>query len=290
LLVLVAWQCTLSLSIHAFVDRHDTPGGMGTPIHIQRDVASAIRTQSRAWGNDQAVLLCPGDDPRWDECPAVYGFILGRALDLRIAAGANVLLPRSETDTLLVLAPGTEGAKDLLPAFAEPLPGLAVPLRERADGEPAGRYAFYRLPAGQQLTPPAHTPARLANGVELLGAEFTGPPKPGASTRLLLTWRVAEVPPAPPLEGYSFANHLLTADGDRVAQADGPGHRVALWRSGDKIVSAFDLALPADAPPPPYRLRTGMYVYVPPDQFITIPVVDAQGAPLGNAAEWPVPQ
>jgi hypothetical protein len=177
-----------------------------------------------------------------------------------------------------------------LPAFAEALPALDVPLRERADGAPAGRYAFFRLPAGQRPILQNHDPARLANGVELLGVKFAQSPRPGASTRLLLTWRVVDVPADPPPQGYSFANHLLSVDGDRAAQADGPGHRVALWRSGDTITSAFDLTLPADAPPPPYHLRTGMYVYTPPDQFTTIPVVDAQGAPIANGAEWPVPQ
>jgi hypothetical protein len=32
-----------------------------------------------------------------------------------------------------------------------------------------------------------------------------------------------------------------------------------------------------------------MYVYTPPDQFTTIPVVDAQGAPIADAVEWPLP-
>jgi 4-amino-4-deoxy-L-arabinose transferase-like glycosyltransferase len=267
LIALIAWQGYLSLSIHAFVNQHDTPGGMGTPIRIHRDVARTIREQSAAWGNEQAVLLCPGDDPRWDACPAIYGFMAGRTLDLRIADGrATVLLPRSDADTLLVLAPGTEPAADLVPAFAQPLPALDVRLREDV-----GRYRFYRLPGGQTPPPAVHAPPRL-----------------GQTTRLVPYWRVIAPPPDPPPQGYSFANHLLSGE-QRVAQADGPGHRVALWRSGDSLLSAFDLALPTDAPPPPYRLRTGMYVYSPPDQFTTVPIVDARGAPLDNAFEWPLP-
>jgi hypothetical protein len=223
--------------------------------------------------------------------------MLGRTLDLRTADGrTNLLVPQCEADTLLVLAPGLEGAPGsestpgsksapaLLPAFAEPLPALDVPLREEV-----GRYRFYRLPSGQSLAPPANAPARLANGVELLAAFYTQPPGPGRSTRMLLHWRVIEVPPNPPPQGYSFANHLLDKSGERIAQADGPGHRAALWRSGDTLISAFDLSLPADAPAPPYRLRVGMYVYSPPDQFTTIPVIDAHGTPIADAVEWPVP-
>jgi len=288
---LVAWQAYLSLSIHAFVDRHYTPGGMGTPIRIHRQVARTIVDLSRAWNNPQAVLLCPGDEPRWDECPAVYGFMLSRALDLRIAdgstangSGATVLFPQGEADTLLVLAPGTEGAASLLPVAAQPLPRLDVALRENV-----ARYRFYRLPAGQMYPPDPRAPARLANGVELLGATFSEPPTPGQTTRLLLHWRVREVPPNPPSQGYSFANHLLSKEGQRIAQADGPGRRAALWRSGDTLVSTFDLTLPADAPAPPYHLRIGMYVYTPPDQFVTIPVVDVQGVPIADSVEWPLP-
>jgi hypothetical protein len=263
---------------------------MGTPIRIHRDVARTMRENSAAWNNVQAVLLCPGDDARWDECPAVYGFMLSRALDLRIADGrSTLLLPQSNADMLLVLAPGAETAIELLPAFADPLPALDIQLREEA-----GRYRFYRLPSGQTPSFGNHAPARLANGVELLSFDFAQPPRPDRAARLVLWWRVLEVPAEPPLQGYSFANHLLSAgntpeESRRVAQADGPGHPVALWRSGDTLISTFEIALSSEAPPPPYRLRTGMYVYTPPDQFVTIPVVDAQGAPIGNAAEWDLP-
>jgi hypothetical protein len=263
---------------------------MGTPIRIQRRVAETITEQTAAWGGEQAVLLCPGDNPRWDECPAVYGFMLGRDLDLRIADGhSSVLLPQSQADALLVLAPGVEASADLLPKWVQPLPALDVPLREDM-----ARYRFYRLSGGQTASgrapaPPDQAPARLANGVELVSAEFVQPPVAGQTARLLLHWRVIEVPAAPPPQGYSLSNHLLAAGGARIAQDDGPGYRVALWRAGDTLVSGFDLTLPADAPPPPYRLRTGMYVYTPPDQFTTIPVIDAQGNAVANAVEWPVP-
>jgi hypothetical protein len=291
-LLLATWQSYLSFSIYAFVDQHDTPGGMGTPIRVTRDVTRTLRDRTAAWGSQSAVLLCPGDDPRWDECPAVYGFVTSRSLDLRIADGrANLLLPYSETDTPLVVAPGAEAAFDLLPAFVQPLPALDVPLREDV-----AHYRFYRLPGGSQAGVPEQAPVRMANGVELLGYRFARPPRPGQTTRLVLHWRVRALPPDPPPQGYSFANHLLVAGGEpavrgqaRVAQADGPGHPVALWREGDVVLSAFDLVLAADAAPPPYRLRIGMYVHTPPDQFVTIPVVDEQGSPIADAVEWPVP-
>jgi 4-amino-4-deoxy-L-arabinose transferase-like glycosyltransferase len=288
LAALVAWQSYLSLSIHAYVARHDTPGGMGTPLRILRQVVGTMERTATAWDNRQVVMLCPGDNPRWDECPAVFGYMTGRSLDVRFVDGrASLLFPRSGSDTLIVLAPGEMPAAAEIDHYAQPLPDADVSLREAV-----GAYRFYRLPAGTAPTPdvrPEATPAQLDNGVALLGYALSRPPTPGQITRLSLHWRVEAPPAAPPAQGYSFANHLLAADGRRVGQGDGPGYRVELWRAGDVLVSWFDLDLAEDAPPAPYRLRTGMYVYTPPDRFVTIPVVDAQGRPIADAVEWSLP-
>jgi hypothetical protein len=285
---LVAWQSYLSLSIHAFIDQHHTPGGMGTPLRILRQVAGRMEQYAQTWGNAQVVMVCPGDNPRWDECPAVYGYMGSRSLDVRFVDGrASLLYPQSEADTLIVLAPGVgEPAASELDRYAQHLPEADTPLRENMDA-----YRFYRLPAGRAPTPAVHpegTPARLGNGVTLLGYELSATPTPGETARLSLYWRVEALPVDPPAQGYSFANHVLDAEGQRVSQRDGPGYRVALWRAGDTVLSWFDLALAQDAPPPPYRLRTGMYVFTPPDQFLTIPVVDAQGQPAAEGVEWPL--
>ncbi len=286
LVALVAWQSYLSLSIHAFVDQHHTPGGMGTPVRILRQVVRTLERQAETWGNQQAITVCPGDNPRWDECPAVFGFMTSRSLDVRFVDGrAALLIPQSEADTPLLLAPGQSMAASELPRYAVPLPGEDVALRENVD-----LYRFYRLPAGASPAAEAQadgSPVRLANGVELLGYEWSERPAPGQTTRLALYWRVGTLPADPPAQGYSFANHLLAADDQRAGQSDGPGYRVELWQAGDTLVSWFDFALAADAPRPPYRLRTGMYVHTPPDQFVTIPVVDAQGQPIADAVEWP---
>jgi 4-amino-4-deoxy-L-arabinose transferase-like glycosyltransferase len=294
LAALVAWQSYLSISIHAFVEKHDTPGGMGTPVRIYREVVRTMERHAHAWDNRQAIVLCPGDNPRWHECPAVFRFITGRSLEVRFAdVNTALLFPQSEVDTLIVLAPGESIAglesptcwgDEVLSRHAQELSGESVPLR--AGG---GAYRFYRLPAGYVPDPPvrpADTPVRLANGVSLLGYALSVPPEPGQTTRLSLYWRVDSVPADPPAQGYSFANHLLVANGQRCGQKDGPGYPVELWRAGDTVISWFDIALDADAPPGPYQLRVGMYVYTPPDQFVAVPVVDAMGQPIGDAVKW----
>lgn len=285
LVALIGWQSYLSLSIHDFVDRHETPGGMGTPIRVYRQVLQRIAKYAQEWDNRQVIVLCPGDDPRIDECPAVYDFIAGRAYDLRLVDGnASLLFPQREGDTLIVLAPGESIAAVELPRHAQELPEERVPLREGV-----GSVRFYRLAAEYVPQPPvepAGAPAHLANGVSLLGYELSGPLRPDETVRLALYWRIDALPADPPAQGYSFANHLFDADGQRCGQKDGPGHRVGLWRAGDSVVSWFDITLSAEAGPPPYHLRIGMYVHTPPDQFVTIPVLDLAGQPAAQAVEW----
>ena len=286
-LALMAWQVYLSLSIHAFVETHHTPSGMGTPIGILQRVSDRIRSHADAWGNHEVVVLCAGDNPATDECPAVLQFMAGRELALRfVDHGASLLLPESDADTLIVLAPGASIAVEETPRHTEPMPDQMIWLRENVDA-----YRFYRLPAGTTPLPaiqPDGVPVRLENGVSLLGYERSAPPTPGATTRLTLYWRVDAVPDSPPPQGYSFANHLLGADGQRYGQQDGPGYPVWQWRNGDTVLSWFEIPVASSAPDRPFHLRVGMYTYIPPDQFIAAYVVDSAGQRTADAVEWPV--
>jgi hypothetical protein len=284
LLATVAWQGYLSVSIHAFVDEHETPGGMGTPVRILRQVVRAAGEIAEQWDNPDVVMVCPGDDPRWDECPAVFDFMAGHALDLRFVDGrSSLLFPENAKDALLILAPNGDAAREAL----GDLDGIArvgrIALREETD-----TFDLMRIPGSFVLTSPGD-PARLQNGVTLLAYDVEPELAPGHAALLRLYWRIDALPPSPPAQGYSFANHILDADGQRIAQQDGPGHPAQLWRVGDQIVSWFELALNADAPSGPYRLKVSMYVYTPPDQFVSIPVLDAAGNPVAQAVEWPVP-
>ncbi len=289
LAVLITWQGYVSLQINAFVESHQTPGGMGTPIRIYREVTQVVQRLAREWNSRQVVVLCAGNDAAQQECPAVFTFVLGRALDVRLAdRDESLLFPQSTTPVPVVLAPGDSVAGQELPNYASELVERRVYLREKA-----GAYRFFRLPTGYAPPPPyrpAGTPTRLANGVELLGYGITPPPSPGAKSRLALYWRVTAIPRDPPAQGYSFANHVLSDDGRRWGQKDGAGQPVALWRVGDTLVSYFDIEVAADAPPPPYYLRTGMYVFTPPDQFATVPVVDDNGRPSADGVRWLLPR
>ncbi len=284
--VLVVWQAYLSVSIFAFVEHHDTPGGAGTPVAILRRISATVRSHASTWGGDRAIVYCPGDDPALDECPAVLKFMLGKTADLRfVDDNSSLLFPESQGDTLLVVAPGESRAADALPTCADPLPGETVWLREGK-----GAYRFYRLAHGyvpRPSTVPSGAPVTLENGVQLLGYGVHSPAAPGQTARLALFWRVTALPPDPPPQGYRFANHLLAASGQRVGQNDGPGYPVQRWQLGDTLLSWFDIPVASTAGPGPYTLRTGMYIYWPPDQFVSIRVL-GKGDPLPDAVEWPI--
>ena len=285
--VLLVWQAYLSLSIHTFVERHHTPGGIGTPIGILRRVSATTKRLAQEWGTTSVVALCPGENPAMDECPAVLSFMVDRTQKIRFAdPRASLVFPESDTDTLIVLAPGTGTAGENLERYAHEIGSETIWLREGVDA-----YRFYRLPAGQIPAPsiqPDGSPVRLENGVSLLGYEIEAPPSPGQTLHVTLFWHVDELPAAPPQQGYSFANHLYGDDGIRYGQRDGPGYPVQLWQKGDTIRSTFDIPLSADVPDVTYTLHVGLYTHIPPDQFIAVHVLDGSGNPGDIWVQWKI--
>jgi hypothetical protein len=86
----------------------------------------------------------------------------------------------------------------------------------------------------------------------------------------------------PPDTDFHWFNHLVDGEGNRWGQSDGVGYPASEWRVGDTIAIWFDIAVSPDGPPPPYRIRTGMYTY--PD-ITNVPLVDAAGDPAGDFVE-----
>jgi len=95
--------------------------------------------------------------------------------------------------------------------------------------------------------------------IALRGYRIDGQAAPGGQLVLTYVWYAANQP----RNIYSVFNHLLTAEGQPVAQADGwPQGGVVLtsqWRPGEYIRDSHTLDIPADAPPGPYILAVGLY-------------------------------
>jgi hypothetical protein len=84
--------------------------------------------------------------------------------------------------------------------------------------------------------------------------------EPGQTLQVSLYWqplqRISE-------DLTSFV-HVLTMDGERIAQSDkllgGVHYPTSAWKPGEGLLDRHGIALPTDAPPGPYRLATGLYV------------------------------
>jgi hypothetical protein len=95
--------------------------------------------------------------------------------------------------------------------------------------------------------------------IGLRGYRIDGEARPGGRLELTYGWQAL----SEPTRIYSVFNHLLTTDGQRIAQADSwPQGGVVLtnqWRDGEYIRDSHTLEIPADAPPGPYLLLVGLY-------------------------------
>ena len=95
--------------------------------------------------------------------------------------------------------------------------------------------------------------------IGLRGYHVDGEARPGGRIELTYGWQAL----SEPTRIYSVFNHLLTTDGQHIAQADGwPQGGVVLtnqWREGEYIRDSHTLEIPADAPPGPYLLLVGLY-------------------------------
>jgi hypothetical protein len=95
--------------------------------------------------------------------------------------------------------------------------------------------------------------------VGLRGYRVEGDSRPGGEIRVTYIWYARTRPTAI----YAVFNHLLAADGARVAQVDGwpQGGRMLTtqWQPGEYIEDGYTLTIPADAPPGPYALYVGLY-------------------------------
>ncbi len=240
-LALTALQADRVRQVIEFVGTEATPGAYGVPLGLHLAVADVARRLYAGLPAAEVWLLGPGANPAYDEYPAVYRVLLGRALPLRFQDGRRP----AEWPNYSVLIVGLPGAGGLPPGGRP----VGEPVRWRR-GE--GEAAFWLWDGGAPSTPghvlnPVPT---WPDGVQLLGA--TVPPCLSAETsgRVFLYWHTGQV--AGPFQVF---NHLIGSDGRRAAQADGPGPPPVPGRT---VINWFDLTAPADRPGP-FRLVAGRY-------------------------------
>jgi hypothetical protein len=133
--------------------------------------------------------------------------------------------------------------------------------RQGVDG-PFGRLEYanpvFGLTRQVQAPAPEHPLpdlARFEGGLTLLGYDVTPPLRAGQTFELASIWRV-DGPVAPPVSLFA---HLLDAQGEMVAGADGLGVPAEHLQAGDILRQTHRFSVPAGAPPGDYRVELGFY-------------------------------
>jgi hypothetical protein len=129
--------------------------------------------------------------------------------------------------------------------------------------------------------PPATEPAvptqyQFGGWAALSGYDIQQTPE---QITLSVHWSVESTPPA----NYSAFVHLISPDGEMVAQGDAPPMDnllpTGLWRAGDHLVDSYQIDLPLALPPGEYTIMIGLY-----DAAGRVPASGADGSALPDAA------
>jgi hypothetical protein len=268
LVSLVVWQVYFQEALLTFVDQHDTPGGHGAPL--EDTLAAARRAETLAAPDDAALIaLLPGGAPRVHGPAAVLDVLL--ASDRRRLVDGREALVLPARPAAYLVHPETSAAPLLGVLATESQPSL--PLREGSDAS----YRFFRwqpeplaLENVCQGSPQWTVPSAASGGsrITLLGYRWSGAAEPGGSIDWTTVWQVEGQPPDD--VDLHWFNHLVDGEGTRWGQKDGPGLPVSKWGDGDTVLTWFTIPIAADAPAPPYFIRTGLYTY--PD-VVNVPVI-----------------
>lgn len=274
--ILVAATAVIHLyswgTLLAFLGTRATPGGFGTPLAMQLEAVETAVAPVEQGDAAEVLVAGRGESPRIDEIPAVYDTLLRDVPHRFVDVTDSAVFP-AEAATVLLVADDAAAAALYTAAASQITP---IPLREGA-----GTLPVLALPPAAAPAPTVvlDEPPLLANWVRLLGYTWE---KREETAVWRVHWRPGDNPdPA----DYHFFNHLLTAGGERIAQADAAAFSPGQWRAGDRIVSHFLLELP-DAAPAPYTMRVGMYHY---PSLEPAPLLDEAGNPYSDAAEITLP-
>jgi hypothetical protein len=111
------------------------------------------------------------------------------------------------------------------------------------------------VPSSSASRTPLALPAKLGNELDFLGYEVEDETTHPGTLSVLLAWRVM----ATPRGTRSFFVHLLSLDGQVLAQWDGMDVASVGWREGDTILQIASLELPSTTPSGDYWLQVGVY-------------------------------
>ena len=215
----------------------------------------AAAQADRVWAGDQAVLrhLTP---------------YLGGRYTIRLLAPNRGLAPDGGPDgeRRYPTAPGTENLVDGVTAAGGRLWAVTAAGDSQNALNRLGRALLtYQFDGGYQLQlfstrgddVPLPSPARLANGADLIGYQMERPAR--GQVRVALYWLASGALS----QSYTVFTQVLGANGEFLAGDDGiPAHGKVpthTWQPQHVIADAHLIQLPANLPPGRYRVLAGMY-------------------------------
>jgi hypothetical protein len=167
----------------------------------------------------------------------------------------------------------------------DPQTGVRLEPRDR-EGNPVAPVFVGRAkvadPSPAPVQPPSPTRYRLGDQIALIGYDVE-PRRVEAGTAMSLTlyWRAERRPDA----DYVAFVQLLSAEGELMAQADGPPrgawYPTSWWAAGDVVVDRRTLPVPPDAAEGTYRVLVGLYRW---ETMERLPVEAEDGTLLPDGA------
>jgi hypothetical protein len=270
--IIAAAQAYQVLALQQFVASRPTPGGMSVPIGYYEQTVKQARDALQQSGGAEIIVNVHGSNPKVDEAPAIFDFLLNEVPHRFVDVGQPIALYPAASHIQIDYAP--DGAHPATESQRELLSQVTL----RATEEPA---AIYR--AEDTAQPPCEilaNPVRWSNGVSLLSAQIDSL-KPGEKAALNLCLKIDQ----PAAEEYHWTAQLWDKAGRRWGQVDDNGYPARYWRAGDVIIQPLTLDVPSDVPTGDYVLRVGQYTWPEVKPVLTL---DVAGNPQSDAVEIPV--
>jgi 4-amino-4-deoxy-L-arabinose transferase-like glycosyltransferase len=252
-----------------YVAAHPLEGGFGVPLATKLAVADDARRLMMETGAAEVLVAGDGSYPGQDDFPAEFNALLHDLPRRFVDLNREALFPATSSIVIMDTA-----QHDRATSTREL---YRVAARNRNPDPVAGddlAYEVLDMPPSAAPEPGIRMPeaALLANFVRIIGYEPLRMDRAGVWD---VYWHPADQ--ADPAD-YHFFNHLIDANGARVAQDDAAVFATSQWRPGDTVISRFVLAPDADASRS-WQVLTGMYRY---PSLEAVPILDEAANPAGD--------
>ncbi len=257
--LILFWQVFTTFRFDDFVAVQDTShGGYGQPVRAGLAVAALAQSaicQDTGCGivkdaPGDVIVMTPGGDPLVNEQATIMNVVLAGIPHRFANSDAGLIFPSRAAQ--YIITPGAEKALGLLIDNLESGGIQSRTFPVRSGYQPVYTYVTSTEPVRHDYLPAsAHWP----NGISLQGYRATL-----QDNALLLDVLLhVDSEPTPGMD-YHWYNHVL-AQGVQIAQMDGGGIQAVNWRKGDTLLQRFQIPMPQPAPPGPYIIRIGSYLY-----------------------------